>query len=316
MGQPPAHSITMRFLDTSLKLYRKTLKRYRPAHLAMHRVMDEWVLPALERRRDFQTIADDPFWFRLELLTGRHETETGAVLRRLAFPGMVALDIGAHVGYFTRLLSRLAGQKGQVIAFEPHPRTCATLRRNTGHLPNVRVLQAAVSEADGSAELHDYLMMSASGSLGHDESLARQQRGQMRDGDFTPRGQPGFTARSYTVDTISIDGCLSQLGVGAVDVIKMDIEGAELSALRGMRETIRKSPNLALVMEYNPAALAAFGNDPEAALAEALAMGFRSMHAIADDGSLHDWTHDANLLTRETARLTQSMGVVNLLLRR
>ena len=316
MAQPPARSKTMRFLDASLKVYRKTLKRYKPAHLAMHRVMDELVLPAMERRQDFQTIADDPFWFRLELLTGRHEIETATWLRRLASPGMAALDIGAHIGYFTRLLSQLAGADGQVIAFEPHPRTSLALRRNTRDLPNTRVVKAAVAESDGSAELHDYLLMSASGSLSLDESLARQQRGQMGAGDFTPRSQPGFEARSYTVDTVSIDACLGALGIRSVDLIKMDIEGAELSALRGMQKTIANSPDLALVMEYNPAALMAFGHAPEAALEEALGMGFRSMLAIDAAGGLRAWTHDKALLRRETARLTQGMGVVNLLLRR
>ena len=66
-------------------------------------------MPALERRYDFKTIPEDPFWFRLELLTGQHEAETAQLLRRLVKPGMIALDVGAHVGYYTRLLSRLTG---------------------------------------------------------------------------------------------------------------------------------------------------------------------------------------------------------------
>ena len=113
----------MRFFNSSLSLYRKTVKRLRPAHIAMHRLMDRLLMPALERRYDFKTIPEDPFWFRLELLTGRHELETANLLRRLVRPGMIALDVGAHVGYYTRLLARLTGAGGRVIAFEPHPRT-------------------------------------------------------------------------------------------------------------------------------------------------------------------------------------------------
>ena len=305
----------MRALDASLQLYRKTLKRIRPAHLALHRLVGGLILPGLERALDFKTIADDPFWFRLELLTRQHERETRRALERLTQPGMIALDIGAHIGYHTRLLARRVGASGRVIALEPHPATFQTLQRNTRDLPTVTALQLAASEAEGSAELHDYLMMSASGSLHYDEGLARQQRARMGAGDVAPRGAADFEPQRYSVRTVAIDDCLEQLGIGRVDIVKMDIEGAELAALRGMRRTIAASPGLALVMEYNPAALQAFGHEPAAALDEARALGFARVEAIAPDGSLVDWG-DAALVARETARLLAGMGVVNLLLRR
>ncbi|MCY3863838.1 MAG: FkbM family methyltransferase [Chloroflexi bacterium] len=305
----------MRALDASLRLYRKTLKRIRPAHLAIHRLMAGLVLPGLERARDFKTIAEDPFWFRLELLTGQHETETRRALERLARPGMVALDVGAHIGFHTRLLARRVGAAGRVIALEPHPRTFEALRQNTRKLPNVTALRAAAAEAEGSAELHDYLMMSASGSLQYDRALAHQQRARMGAGDVTPRGAGGFEPQRYRVQTVTIDDCLDQLGIARVDIVKMDIEGAELAALRGMRRTIAASPGLALVMEYNPAALKAFGHEPVAALAEARGLGLASVEAIEADGSLTDWG-DAALVAGETARLLAGLGVVNLLLRK
>jgi len=307
--------MTMRALDTGLRLYRKTLKRIRPAHLALHRLMGGLVLPGLERALDFKTIADDPFWFRLELLTGQHESETRRALEGLAGPGMIALDIGAHIGYHTRLLARLTGAEGRVIALEPHPVTHRALRHNTRDLPNVTALQLAASEAEGSAELHDYLMMSASGSLHYDEALAHQQRARMGAGDVAPRGAGDFEPQRYRVRTVAIDDCLTELGIARVDIVKMDIEGAELAALRGMRRTIADSPGLALVMEYNPAALRAFGHEPVAALDEARQLGFSRIEAISPDGSLTDWG-DPALVERETARLLAGLGVVNLLLRR
>ncbi len=305
----------MRALDVSLRLYRKTLKRIRPAHLAMHRLMASLVLPGLERARDFKTIADDPFWFRLELLTGQHETETRRALERLARPGMVALDIGAHIGYHTRLLARRVGADGRVIALEPHPRTFEALRQNTRDLPNVTALRAAAAESAGSAELHDYLMMSASGSLHYDQALAHQQRARMGAGDVAPRNAADFEPQRYRVQTVAIDDCLDQLGIARVDIVKMDIEGAELAALRGMRRAIANSPGLALVMEYNPSALQAFGHEPVAALNEVRGLGFARVEAIEADGSLTDWG-DPALVARETARLLAGLGVVNLLLRK
>ncbi len=302
----------MRVLDTSLWLYRKTVKRIRPLHSAMHRVLDKVLIPGLERALDFQTIAEDPFWFRLELLTRRHEPETRQLLERLAQPGMVALDVGAHVGYYTRLLAERTGAEGRVIALEPNPATHQVLRRNTRKLPTVTALQLAAAEAEGSAELYDYLMMSASGSLHYDESLAHQQQAQMGAGDLAPRREAGFEMQRYRVRTVALDDCLRELGIKRVDLVKMDIEGAELAALRGMRGTIAASPGLSLVMEYNPGALQAFGHEPVLALQEALDMGFTSVRAIEAGGALRDWG-DAALVKRETARLQAGMGVVNLL---
>lgn len=304
----------MRALDISLWLYRKTVKRIRPAHRAIHRFLGIALLPGLERASDFQTIREDPFWFRLELLTRQHEVGTRRLLRQLVQPGMVVLDVGAHVGYFTRLFSRWTGASGRVIALEPHPGTHQALRQNTRKLPNVTALRLAASEAEGSAELFDYLLMSASGSLHYDETLARQQQSQMGAGDMAPRRQTGFEPQRYRVRTVALDDCLAELGLERVDVVKMDIEGAELAALRGMRGLIADSPGLALVMEYNPCALRAFGHAPIAALDEALGMGFARMHEIQADGTLRDWS-DAALVARETARLEASMGVVNLLFR-
>ena len=102
----------MRALSTSLRLYRKTLKRIRPAHLALHRLMRALVLPGLERASDFKTMSDDPFWFRLELLTGQHERETRQTLESLGRPGMTALDVGAHIGYHTRAAGTPGGRCG------------------------------------------------------------------------------------------------------------------------------------------------------------------------------------------------------------
>lgn len=302
--------------DASLRIYRQTVKRVRPAHLAMHRLMAGLIIPLLEQVNDFQTIPEDPFWFRLELLTKRHEIETRRRLMRLMRPGMVILDVGAHVGYYTRLFAAGTGASGRVIAFEPHPRTHRTLQDNLRRLDNVTALQVAVAEAAGQAELYDYLMMSASGSLHYDEAMAALQRSQMGESDVAPRRQDDFEMQKYRVATAAIDQCLAEMDIKRVDLVKMDIEGAEMGALRGMRQTIAHSPRLSLVMEYNPQALQAFGHEPTDALRETLGMGFARMQAIEADGSLSDWTDDAAALRRRTAVMLEDMGVINLLFQR
>lgn len=303
----------MSVFDTSLNLYRRTFKRIRPLHVAVHRIVTQGVIPLLERVYGLQTMPDDPFWFRLELLIGRHERETVRQLEGILRSGMVVLDVGAHVGYYARLCSQHVGSPGRVFAFEPHPRTFAVLQQNLAGLGNVMAVQAAVAETEGSAELYDYLMMSASGSLHYDPALIDLQKAHIQVSDVAPRIARDFPVETFTVRTLAIDTFLQQQGVQQIDLVKMDIEGAEIGALRGMRQTIQQSPRLTLIMEYNPQALKAFDFQPQDALAEVMSLGFRQMSMIERDGALADLTHDPDAVARLTERLMDHMDVVNLL---
>jgi FkbM family methyltransferase len=299
-------------LEPTLKLYRKTLKRIPSAHRAVHWLLSRTLIPTLEGLRSFRTMPDDPFWFRLELLTEAHEAETRQVARRLLRPGMVALDVGAHVGYYARLFSQAVGPGGRVLAFEPHPRNFQALQHNLRACPNVEALALAVGEARGNAQLHDYLMMSASGSLNYDERLRETQQAGIQAGDLAPRLKD-FQPQVYTVPVVPLDELLEERGLQRVDFVKMDIEGAELGALRGLRRTLQRSPDLALIMEYNPLGLRAFGTEPLAALDEMAALGLRRWQIIEAGGRLRELP--ATDLARMTDDLLTRMGVVNLLLR-
>jgi FkbM family methyltransferase len=306
----------MSITDLSLQLYRKTIKRFRSAHVATHWLMTHGAIPILEKISGFRTMPDDPFWFRLELLIRRHETETLAHLDTLVQPGMTMLDIGAHVGYYSCRYAKQLGTNGRIFAFEPHPRTFATLQHNMRKLPQVTAVQMALAEQEGTAELHDYLMMSASGSLHYDESMVALQKSQTHDSDIAPRIDQPFAAQTFTVQTTAVDDFLAAQGITQVDLVKMDIEGAEIGALRGMCRTIANSPNLVLVMEYNPQALKAFGHNPIAALEEVQKFGFSQMQAIEADGRLTTLNQQPQKLRALTQQLMNNMGVINLLLRK
>jgi len=304
----------MSISDFSLKLYRKTVKRFYPAHVATHWLMNHLIIPVLELIKQFKTIAEDPFWFRLELLTNRHETETIAILDRLIMPEMTVLDIGAHVGYYTRRYAPRVGQNGRILSFEPHPRTFAVLQHNVARFANVTLQQVALAEHPGTAELHDYLIMSASGSLQFDEGMRNLLKSQLSKSDIAPRISDDFPDKTFTVATKPVDDCLEAMGITQVDVVKMDIEGAEIGALRGMRRTIARSDKLALVMEYNPQALEGFGHNPVQALEEVVELGFRKIQMIEAAGALTDLTTNRAALQKITEKLKENMGVVNLLL--
>lgn len=303
----------LQVFNAGLNLYRRTLKRFRPIHVAMHWILTRTAIPLLELVRQFKTMPDDPFWFRLELLTHQHEPETVACVRSFLRPGMTVLDVGAHVGYYARLSANIVGAGGRVVGFEPHPRNYSYLQRNVGALPQVTLMQRAAAETEGTAELFDYLMMSASGSLHYDESLRNVQLANTSEQDIAPRLDDNFQMQTFHVRTTPIDDVMTELGIQTVDFVKMDIEGAEMSALRGMRQTIQRSPRLKLIMEYNPMGLKAFGHNPADAIREVLAFGFDRVEALETDGTRTDYTQDSAGIQRLTTRLTQNMGVVNLL---
>ena len=302
-----------RLFNTSLNLYRRTIKRIYPIHAATHWVISHTVIPLLEQSRRFKTVKDDPFWFRLELLLRRHETETVRQIQQILKPGMTVLDIGAHVGYYSRIFGELVGRSGCVIAFEPHPRTYQTLRVNTKRQHHIQLHQVAASDKAGEAKLFDYLLMSASGSLHYDESLADLQRAQATEYAVAPRNSERFEAQQYHVETVVLDDHLVGLGVRQVDFIKMDIEGAEVMALRGLSKTIKRSDNLRLIMEFNPQALYAFDHDPAKVIAEVMAMGFARVQYIDTNATLIDITHDDAKIAELVETLSATMQVVNLL---
>ncbi|NDJ54712.1 MAG: FkbM family methyltransferase [Chloroflexi bacterium] len=303
--------------DAGLTLYRKTLKRVYPIHAAIHALMSWVVIPALEALHRFRTMPDDPLWFRVELLTNRHEAETLAQLERLIEPGMTVLDIGSHVGYYARRFAQLVGAQGRVLAFEPHPRNFALLESNTARFPAVQPLQFAVGESEGRAQLYDYLIMSASGSLNYDPNLLDLQKAHVRQSDIAPRIARDFPVESFSVDVVPLDRYLGEHGIDQVQVIKMDIEGAEIGALRGLRRTIDQSPAVTLIMEFNPGALVAFNHDPLEALQEVIdIMSGGAVAIIEPNGALEALAVPSDAASQLTTRLLSDMGVVNLLIRK
>jgi FkbM family methyltransferase len=277
-------SIVGYFFKKAIRVYRKTLKPFKALHVALYGLAQGVILPALEGLRRFHTLKDDPVYFRLELLTGGYERATVRWVRRLVGPGMTALDIGAHVGYYTRLLSARVGGSGRVLAFEPNPRTFATLERNVQGLSNVRPIQLALTDREGTGQMYDGLPSSGATSFYFDAEKRDWYRGLLADREISPRVQQGFPVTRYQVATTTLDSYWARGELPAADFIKMDIEGAEMSALQGMKGLINASPRLAMIMEYYPRGLELIGIDPLEALERLRDLGFRGIAVIREDG--------------------------------
>jgi FkbM family methyltransferase len=248
-------------VNNAICLYRRTVKKIRPLH-DLGYAAGSLAASLISSAKHFEVVEYDPLAWKLELLTGAYEGEVVRILSRVAKPGMTALDIGAHVGYYTRLLSKLVGNAGRVIAFEPHPRTVTKLRHNVRRLKNITVEQVAVTDEERHDVLYDSFLNSGSASLRYD---ANHYDG-MRDLRAWRRLAPGVIEDppkvSYAVKTVSLDSYLSRRNIGRVDFIKMDIEGAEAAAVRGMERTVRRSGPLRMILEFNPSALKTFGAVP------------------------------------------------------
>lgn len=149
--------------------------------------------------------------------------------------GMTVLDLGAHHGLYTTLLSRLVGPLGKVLAFEPSPRERRGLERHLrlNSCKNVTVVPMAVGSSAGSAEFYlvENLRSGASG-------LRRTEL----DGQF-PKSE------RILVEVTALDEYLAENGIDRADFIKMDIEGAELEAFKGAERLLKSKDRPTLMVE-------------------------------------------------------------------
>ena len=188
----------------------------------------------------------------LALTSGPYLPYTTRLITRLLQPGATAIDGGAHIGHFTLAFARAVGSTGRVHAFEPEPRNCSLLRKNIAlnGYENVIVVERALSDAGGVATLY------------------------CSDCSALHRLHPsGMHSGTRTVETVRLDDCLNR--DTPVDLVKLDIEGSEFAAFRGMTECLRRNSGCKLVFEFCPTWLCEAGADPRELLVFLQAMGFR-----------------------------------------
>ena len=78
-----------------------------------------------------------------------HESGTERFFYKYCKPGFCVLDVGANIGYYTRLASKLVGDAGQVISFEPLPKAYNLLKKNTCDLDNTKIYKCGLSSSEG-----------------------------------------------------------------------------------------------------------------------------------------------------------------------
>lgn len=210
----------------------------------------------------------------IHLLTlGRWETAYTNLFSRLVKPGDTVLDLGANHGVYALLAAQIVGPTGRVDAFEPNPRLAKlvdlSLRLN-GFGGWAQVHAVGASEQAGTARLVFNDNFSGGGAV----ALAGSADG----------GRPGVDCSLVVLDEMFADPAWRP------DVIKMDVEGHEGRALRGMRRMLERSPGVRIMMEFVPDMMARSGVLATEVAAMLGGIGLRPW-MIGHDGALTgtDW---------------------------
>jgi FkbM family methyltransferase len=198
--------------------------------------------PNLTMRKTFQA-------YGLNLI---HEEATTALFKKIVKPGDVVLDLGANIGYFTLLAAKLVGDRGRVHAFEPEPRNYHYLRRNIemNGYRNVFAYQKGVSNISGKTRLYICPYDSGHHTINKPNGIKKY------------RPDYGGEIKEIEIDVVATDDFLKDK-IERVDIIKVDIEGAEVLAFDGMRNMLKANQNVKIFLEFFPLLIQEMDNSPE-----------------------------------------------------
>jgi len=174
-----------------------------------------------------------PLYFRYKYRKDKNHLE---LIRKFVKPGATVIDIGANIGFYSTFLSEIAGSNGHVYCFEPDKTNFRHLEKILDGKSNVTLVQKAVAAETGTLKLYPSSLL----NVDHRTYASENSKG------------------SYEVEKISIDDYVD--GKFKVDFIKMDIQGFETEALKGMNITLTENPDILLFMEFWPYGLQLAGN--------------------------------------------------------
>ncbi len=205
------------------------------------------------------------------LTLGVYEKCESRLIQEKLKPGMIVVDLGANVGLYTALAASIVGSSGKVYAFEPDAENFGYLEKTVARngFTNVTCLRSAVSDHNGT------------GNLFHsDENLGDHRIYDSRDG-----------RASNTIALTTLDYFAETKKISKIDFIKMDIQGAEGWAMKGMEQVIAKSPHMQIFAEFWPLGISRTGESPTAFLATLKRHGFSIFEINRTSCSLLPVTH-------------------------
>lgn len=169
--------------------------------------------------------------------------------------GMIVLDIGSNIGFYTLQFSKLVGKNGKVFAFEPDPDNYSLLAKNIekNNLNNVIAIKKAVLNKTGPLQLY----------------LCKENRGDHRIFESNDERD------SIKIDGTKIDDIFSS--ETKIDIIKMDIQGSEYLAVEGMHDVIERNEDIIIITEFSPYRLKKCGFSGNIFLNKIKEIGFKTI---------------------------------------
>jgi len=204
--------------------------------------------------------------------TGFHEFHELLFLNNFLKPEMVVVDAGANIGIVTLFAAKRV-TSGKVIAFEPVPSVYQRLKENIelNQLKNITSVAVGLSDATGTLPIYEI--------DSHNEGLSTLYPGDLRQ------------LRHTEVPIVPLDETINAYSIQRLDLIKMDIEGGELMALRGMKKVIQHYRPVVMI-EINQKAYSSAGYTPHDVYTFFQQLGY-TPHEITKSGTLQTTTTEA-----------------------
>ena len=215
---------------------------------------------------------------------GIWEPEETSFVGKALQPGMVFVDVGANIGYYTVIASGIVGSAGKVFAFEPDPKNFELLQKNidTNGCENVIAVQKAVT-----ASVQSLFLYRSNNNFG-DHRV------------YEPHGEflAGNVRSAIAIESVSLDQYFD-LNLARIDLLKMDIQGSEYDAFVGMRKLLERYSDITILTEFWPKGLAQAGASPKVFLDEVRKSKFkifrldaRGSREVSDRDILGDLSED------------------------
>lgn len=189
-----------------------------------------------------------PIYFTYKYFSDRDKIR---LIKTHVKPGMKVLDIGANIGFYTILLSKLVGKGGTVYAFEPDGDNFRFLQRLTKNLTNVKLANVACGEKSSVTYLYKSQKMNTDHQVYDD----------------------GEHEEKVAVKMVSLDDYLQGEKDG-IGFVKIDVQGYDYYVFRGMKKVIFRSKEMCIISEFWPYGLKKAGASADAYLSEVKLAGF------------------------------------------
>ncbi len=159
-----------------------------------------------------------------------YEPEVTTYINGYLKPGQTFMDIGANNGYYTLIGSQLVGDSGKVISIEPNPKSFKRLEQNIleNGIKNVYIFKIALSDYNGSENLY------------------------LNDGSEDACASLISNVQKKPIQKVEVRRFDDLFKNDNIDLIKMDVEGSEISIIRGMNQYLKTHPDIKILIEWNP----------------------------------------------------------------